>query len=70
MIDKLHSKGIVRGDVKPDNILVDYNDNLWFSDFGGSVTYGWVDEDKAETMESDCQGLERIVQFLLGGYEA
>lgn len=69
-IDKLHSMGIVWGDVKPDNILVDDNDDLWFIDFGGSFTYGWVDEDKAETIEGDCQGMERIVQFLLGEYEA
>ncbi|KAF3390845.1 hypothetical protein DPV78_011200 [Talaromyces pinophilus] len=70
MVGKLHSNGIVWGDVKPDNILVDDNDDLWFIDFGGSYTYGWVDEDKAETMEGDCQGMERIVQFLLGEYEA
>ncbi|KUL86404.1 hypothetical protein ZTR_08147 [Talaromyces verruculosus] len=70
MIGKLHSNGIVWGDVKPDNILVDDNDDLWFIDFGGSYTYGWVDEDRAETMEGDCQGMERIVQFLLGEYEA
>lgn len=69
-IDKLHSEGIVWGDVKPDNILVDDNDDLWLIDFGGSFTYGWVDEDKAETIEGDCQGMERIVQFLVGEYEA
>lgn len=56
--------------MKPDNILVDDSDDLWFIDFGGSFTYGWVDEDKAETIEGDCQGMERIIQFLLGDYEA
>lgn len=69
-IDKLHSNGNHLGSVKPDNILVDDNDDLWFIDFGGSFTYGWVDEDKTETMEGDCQGMERIIQFLLGEYKA
>jgi hypothetical protein len=69
-VDKLHSEEIVWGDVKPDNILVDNSNNLWLIDFGGSFTYGWVDVDKAETIEGDCQGMERIIQFLLGEYEA
>ena len=69
-IKKLHSEGIVWGDVKPENILIDENDDLWFIDFGGSFTPGWVDEDKAETVKGDCQGMNRIIDFLLGEYEA
>lgn len=69
-IDKMHSAGIIWGDVKPDNILVDNNDLLWFIDFGGSYTRGWVDEDKAETVEGDRQGMERIIRFLKGEYKA
>ncbi|QKX58174.1 uncharacterized protein TRUGW13939_05295 [Talaromyces rugulosus] len=66
-IKALHSEGIVWGDAKPDNILVDKNDDLWFIDFGGSFTPGWIDEDKAETFEGDCQALDRMVDHLLGG---
>ena len=60
----LHGAGIVWGDAKPDNILVDDDDDVWIVDFGGSYTDGWVDEDKSETMEGDRQGVERIKAFL------
>jgi tRNA A-37 threonylcarbamoyl transferase component Bud32 len=68
-VKALHSAGIVWGDAKPENILVDHHDDLWLIDFGGSFTPGWVDEDKAETVEGDCQALERIIDYLLGKYE-
>lgn len=68
-IKALHAEGIVWGDAKPDNILVDENDDLWFVDFGGSFTPGWIDEDKAETVEGDCQALDRMVDRLLNGKE-
>ena len=60
----LHGAGIVWGDAKPDNILVDDDDDVWIVDFGGSYTDGWVDEDESETMEGDRQGVERIKAFL------
>ncbi|KAK2668010.1 hypothetical protein RAB80_017201 [Fusarium oxysporum f. sp. vasinfectum] len=52
----LHEEGIVWGDAKPDNVLIDKDENAWIIDFGGSYTPGWVDEDKAETFEGDYQG--------------
>ncbi|GCB18218.1 cAMP-dependent protein kinase type 3 [Aspergillus awamori] len=64
-IETLHAAEIVWGDAKPDNILVDVDDNLWIIDFGGGYTHGWVDEDKQETIEGDNQALSRIVDFLL-----
>lgn len=47
----LHRQGIIWGDVKAENVLVDKDDNSWIIDFGGSYTPGWVDEDKAGTLE-------------------
>ncbi|EHA23284.1 hypothetical protein ASPNIDRAFT_37297 [Aspergillus niger ATCC 1015] len=64
-IETIHAAEIVWGDAKPDNILVDVDDNLWIIDFGGGYTHGWVDEDKQETLEGDNQALSRIVDFLL-----
>ncbi|KAF9872728.1 hypothetical protein CkaCkLH20_09907 [Colletotrichum karsti] len=60
----LHREGIIWGDAKAENILIDRGDNAWIIDFGGSYTPGWVDKDKAETLEGDKQGLEKILSFL------
>ncbi|PWY93935.1 hypothetical protein BO94DRAFT_509921 [Aspergillus sclerotioniger CBS 115572] len=67
MIGRLHAAGIVWGDAKPDNVLVDANgEDLWVVDFEGGVTEGWVDADKAESREGDLQGVLRIMGFLGG----
>ncbi|KAF5016671.1 hypothetical protein F66182_11575 [Fusarium sp. NRRL 66182] len=63
-IEQLHDKGIVWGDAKADNILIDRDENAWVIDFGGSYTLGWVDKDKAGTFEGDYQGLGKINDML------
>lgn len=60
----LHENGIVWGDAKADNFMVDKNDNLWIIDFGGSFTEGWVDPELMETVEGDNMGVDRIVNAL------
>ncbi|CAJ0551308.1 Ff.00g112380.m01.CDS01 [Fusarium sp. VM40] len=60
----LHEEGIVWGDAKADNVLIDKNENAWIIDFGGSYTPGWVDKDKAETLEGDYQGVGKINEML------
>ncbi|CAJ2510235.1 Uu.00g061350.m01.CDS01 [Anthostomella pinea] len=60
----LHGADIIWGDVKPQNVLVDREDNIWATDFGGSHTVGWVDKEKRETIDGDLQGVERIKHFL------
>ncbi|KAL2754742.1 hypothetical protein ACRALDRAFT_211468 [Sodiomyces alcalophilus JCM 7366] len=66
-VAELHKAGLVWGDAKPENILVDGKDNIWIIDFGGGYTDGWVDKEKAETTEGDRQGVARIKAFLRGG---
>ena len=61
----LHENGIVWGDAKADNFMVDNNNNLWIIDFGGSYTEGWVDPELNETQEGDDMGTERIVNALI-----
>lgn len=58
---ELHEEGVVWGDAKLDNVLLDKDDTPWIVDFGGGYTPGWVDREKGGTMEGDLQGLMRIV---------
>lgn len=50
-LSKLHSKRIVWGDVKSENVLIDGEWNAWVTDFGGGYTVGWVERELAETVE-------------------
>jgi hypothetical protein len=62
----LHRAGIVCGDAKPDNIIIDVYGDARTIDFGGGYTEGWVDKEKARTIEGDLQGLRNILDFLSG----
>lgn len=68
-IQSLHQAGVVWGDAKAGNILVDQNGrgDAWVIDFGGGYTEGWVDREKSNTIEGDLQGLTRIIDYLQTG---
>lgn len=63
-VEELHAHGVVWGDAKPDNVLIDVQDDAYLIDFGGGYTSGWVDKELANTTEGDLQGLQRISDFL------
>jgi len=63
-VHQLHEIGLVWGDGKIDNIVIDKEDNAWLIDFGGGWTQDWVDRDLAGTVEGDEQALRNIVKFL------
>jgi hypothetical protein len=63
-VDALHKAGVTWSDVKPDNVLVDLNQDAWVVDFGGSYTKGWVDKQTAGTVEGDREGLAEILAFI------
>ncbi|KAK4196449.1 hypothetical protein QBC40DRAFT_287257 [Triangularia verruculosa] len=63
-VECLHNAGVIWGDAKPQNVLIDMEGDAWLIDFGGSYTPGWVDEDKQETVEGDRQGVQRIDDWL------
>src|SRR5262249_17783499 len=46
-VDQLHGVGVIWGDGKGSNVIVDEKDNAWLIDFGGGFTEGWVDKELA-----------------------
>ncbi|KAM3469062.1 hypothetical protein MY5147_007361 [Beauveria neobassiana] len=65
----LHQDGLVWGDAKPDNVLIDGNQNAWIVDFGGGYSRGWVPKDLAGTANGDLVALAKIVDYVEGGPE-
>ena len=63
-VTQLHDAGLVWGDAKAENVMIDKNNDAWLTHLGGGHTEGWVDEDKAGTKEGDLQGVARIVEHL------
>lgn len=59
-VKTLHEHGLVWGDVNPGNVLIDEASNAWVIDFGGMNNPEFVDNDKAETIGGDWQGIERL----------
>ncbi|EXJ86470.1 hypothetical protein A1O3_03421 [Capronia epimyces CBS 606.96] len=65
MIRILHDQGFIWGDVSPNNMITDEDENVWIIDFGGGYTEGWVREEDMETKRGDLEGLERLKEYLL-----
>jgi tRNA A-37 threonylcarbamoyl transferase component Bud32 len=63
-VDELHKIGVIWGDGKPSNVIIDVQDDAWLIDFGGGWTEGWVDEAVAETVDGDWQAVDNIIKFL------
>ena len=66
MIHILHNKGFIWGDVSPNNMITDEDENVWIIDFGGGYTEDWVNPEDMETKKGDLEGLKRIKEYLLG----
>ncbi|KAK2591294.1 hypothetical protein QQS21_011012 [Conoideocrella luteorostrata] len=64
MLGRLHSAGIIWGDVKAENVLIDLDNNAWITDFGGGYTAGWVDKALAGTKAGDEMGMTKIRRLL------
>lgn len=64
IIGALHRGGCIWGDAKPENVLVDHDDEVWLIDFGGGFTPGWVDEKHQSTKTGDLEALRKIQQWL------
>lgn len=62
-VKALHAIGVVWGDAKPDNIVIDLNEDAWVIDLGGGWSNGWVDASLQGTIEGDEQGVSRIIEY-------
>src|SRR5437762_3381880 len=60
----LHKAGIVWGNTKTRNIIIDKSGNAWVVGFREGHTETWLEGDKAGTVEGDMEGLERILHFM------
>lgn len=63
-VEQLHDAGLVWGDAKAENVMIDTNDDAWLIDLGEGYTRGRVGKDKAGTKEGDPQGLAKILEHL------
>lgn len=64
-VNKLHEYGLVGGDVKPDNIMIDLSGDVVLVDFGGGCTFEYIDPELQETKEGDLQGLRKLRENIL-----
>ncbi|KAK2748269.1 hypothetical protein FQN57_000927 [Myotisia sp. PD_48] len=61
---KLHQLGVIWGDVKADNVLIDNENNALITDLEGGFTRAWIDEKNQGTVEGDLQGLQKLIEFI------
>jgi serine/threonine protein kinase len=64
-VSMLHKLGVVWGDVKADNVLIDNKGDAIVIDSGGGFTYRWVNITRARTVEGDLQGLGNLKDYIL-----
>ncbi|KAI0858824.1 hypothetical protein F4860DRAFT_484871 [Xylaria cubensis] len=63
-LKEMHRVGVIWGDAKAGNVIIDKDNNVVITDFEGGYTNGWVDVEKEGTVEGDLQGLQNILAFL------
>lgn len=64
VVKQLHAHGIIWGDVRPENVLIDKTDNAWVTGFGASESPRFVDGGMIGTVEGDMQGLAKMRDYL------
>ena len=63
-IEYIHQKGLVLGDAKAGNVLIDMDGNATLIDFGIGYIQDWIDMTHHDIVYDDFQGLERVISFM------
>ncbi|KAK3938159.1 hypothetical protein QBC46DRAFT_390904 [Diplogelasinospora grovesii] len=64
-VTQLHEIGVVWGDAKPSNVLIEPStDDVRLIGFGGGFTTPWVDDKMAETVQGDDEAVRKIAAYL------
>lgn len=59
-LGRLHEIGIVWGDAKPDNAMIDVSEDVVLVDFGGGYTPEYIPHELQQTAQGDLIGLDHI----------
>ncbi|OAA55135.1 Protein kinase-like domain protein [Cordyceps fumosorosea ARSEF 2679] len=62
-VHSLHQSGLVWGDARPKNVVIDGENNAWLVGFGGGYAAGWVPKELAGTVDGDLAALKRIIDY-------
>lgn len=62
----LHEHGTVWADAKPDDFVVDL-ESMWWLNFGGGLTDGWVEPSVFHTEEGSLRAAAKMKEGLVGG---
>ncbi|KAK3941352.1 hypothetical protein QBC46DRAFT_104501 [Diplogelasinospora grovesii] len=63
-VGRLHELGIVWGDVKPDNIMINAEGEAVVIDFGGGYTPEYIKPELQQTLQGDLMGLDHIADVI------
>ncbi|KID73428.1 uncharacterized protein G6M90_00g062540 [Metarhizium brunneum] len=59
-VKRLHQLGVVWGDAKPDNVIINAEGDAIVVDFGGGYTPGYIDKELQQTFQGDLIGLDQM----------
>ena len=63
-VGRLHELGIVWGDVKPDNVMINAEGDAVVVDFGGGYTPEYIEPELQQTLQGDLVALDHMAQVL------